>query len=197
MDVQQIRKLKPKLKRFLALFDDCFPARDTLHLPVYVSGQLSNIPEKSVEPIAAPRQRCRSEPSRSFSASTTGSMTKPRPKLQEIVRDETTSGPMRSGFLTRPATSRKGDKTPGVQRQWCGAVGKKGELHRHSSPGLRPRRLSLSARRRIGTTASPGPTAGARCREAGIPDDADTGPSGRSPWNSTTARSATACTSTG
>src|SRR3954471_8401333 len=53
MDVQQIRKLKPALERFLKRFDDCFPRKDTrAHLPVYVSGQLSDIPEKSVEPIA-------------------------------------------------------------------------------------------------------------------------------------------------
>ena len=53
MDVPQIRKLKPKLKQFLKRFDDCFPRKDTrAHLPVYVSGQLSDIPEKSVEPIA-------------------------------------------------------------------------------------------------------------------------------------------------
>src|ERR1035441_10681696 len=53
MDVQQMRKLKPKLKQFLKEFDDCFPRKDTAaHLPVYISGQLSDIPEKSVEPIA-------------------------------------------------------------------------------------------------------------------------------------------------
>src|ERR687893_562896 len=80
MDVQQIRKLRPKLRQFLKRFDDCFPRKDTrAHLPVYVSGQLSDIPQKSVEPIA--------------------------------VNDETSD-------------VKKGDKTPGVQRQWCGAVGK-------------------------------------------------------------------------
>jgi len=53
MDIQQMRKLKPRLKRFLTQFDDCFPRKDTrAHLPVYISGQLSDIPEKSVEPIA-------------------------------------------------------------------------------------------------------------------------------------------------
>jgi len=53
MDISQIRKLKPKLRNFLTRFDDCFPRKDTRgHLPTYVSGQLSDIPEKSVEPIA-------------------------------------------------------------------------------------------------------------------------------------------------
>src|SRR3954452_25550850 len=53
MEVQQLRKLRPKLRQFLKRFDDCFPRKDTrAHLPVYVSGQLSDIPEKSVEPLA-------------------------------------------------------------------------------------------------------------------------------------------------
>ena len=53
MDIPQIRKLKPKLRQFLKRYDDCFPRKDTrAHLPVYVSGQLSALPEKSVGPIA-------------------------------------------------------------------------------------------------------------------------------------------------
>ena len=53
MDVSQIRRLKPKLTQFLRRFDDCFPRKDTrAHLPVYITGQLSELPHKSVEPIA-------------------------------------------------------------------------------------------------------------------------------------------------
>src|SRR5438128_12631069 len=53
MDAQQIRQLEPKLDRFLERFADCFARKDTrAHLGVYVRGQLSNLPEKSVEPIA-------------------------------------------------------------------------------------------------------------------------------------------------
>ena len=53
MDAPQLRKLRSKLRQFLNRFDDCFPRKDTrAHLPVYVAGQLSDIPEKSVEPIA-------------------------------------------------------------------------------------------------------------------------------------------------
>ena len=49
MDISQIRSLKPKLKKFLKRFDRCFARKDTrAHLPCYVSGQLSDIPEKSV-----------------------------------------------------------------------------------------------------------------------------------------------------
>ena len=53
MDAQKIRQLGPKLDRFLKRFDDCFERKDTrAHLGVYVRGQLSDLPEKSVEPIA-------------------------------------------------------------------------------------------------------------------------------------------------
>src|SRR3979411_1470244 len=53
MNIPQIRKLKPALKKFLKRFDHCFPRKDTrAHLPGSVSGPLSDIPEKGVEPIA-------------------------------------------------------------------------------------------------------------------------------------------------
>jgi SRSO17 transposase len=53
MDVDQISRLEPKLAKFLDLFHDCFGRKDTrAHLGVYVRGQLSDLPEKSVEPIA-------------------------------------------------------------------------------------------------------------------------------------------------
>jgi SRSO17 transposase len=53
MDVDQIRQLEPKLAKYIDLFHDCFDRKDThAHLGVYVRGQLSDLPEKSVEPIA-------------------------------------------------------------------------------------------------------------------------------------------------
>ncbi len=53
MDAKQIRRLKPELSRYLKQFADCFGRKDTrAHMPTYVEGQLSNLPRKSVEPIA-------------------------------------------------------------------------------------------------------------------------------------------------
>jgi hypothetical protein len=53
MDAKQIRSLRPKLKRFLHRFSDCFSRSDTCaHLPLYVEGQLSDLPRKNCEPIA-------------------------------------------------------------------------------------------------------------------------------------------------
>ena len=53
MDAQQIRKLKPMLAKYLGEFDDCFSRREPAeNLRVYVSGQLSDLPRKSIEPMA-------------------------------------------------------------------------------------------------------------------------------------------------
>src|SRR3954462_2144910 len=124
MNIPQIRKLKPALKKFLKRFDHCFPRKDTrAHQPVYVSGQLSNIPEKSVEPIAlnagAPGRTLQE-----FLSQHRWDHDQARDTLQLIVRDEH-AGPNSVGIFDETSDVKKGDKTPGVQRQWCGSAGKK------------------------------------------------------------------------
>ncbi len=123
MDVQQLRKLRPKLRKFLGRFDDCFPRKDTrAHLPVYVSGQLSDIPEKSVEPIAinvgVPVRTLQE-----FLSQHAWYHDRARDRLQQLVRDEH-AGPNSIAVFDETSDVKKGDKTPGVQRQWCGAAGK-------------------------------------------------------------------------
>lgn len=124
MDIPQLRQLKPKLRKFLKRFDAAFPRKDTrAHLPIYISGQLSDIPEKSVEPIAlnagvAPRTL------QEFLAQHHWDHDHLRDQLQHIVRDEH-SGSHSIGVIDETSDIKKGDKTPGVQRQWCGSQGKK------------------------------------------------------------------------
>ena len=123
MDVPQLRKLKPKLRTFLARFDDCFPRKDTrAHMPVYVAGQLSDIPEKSVEPIAL-NAGVPVRTLQEFLSQHAWDHDKARDHLQQIVRDEH-AGPNAIAVFDETSDVKKGDKTPGVQRQWCGAVGK-------------------------------------------------------------------------
>jgi len=123
MDVAQLRHLKPELDKYLRLFDDCFARSDTrAHLPVYVGGQLSNLPRKSVEPIAvegdvAPRTL------QEFLSQHRWPEDKLRDRLQQLVRDEH-SVPHTIGIIDETSYVKKGDKTPGVKRQWCGAAGK-------------------------------------------------------------------------
>src|SRR5580693_5452944 len=53
MDADQFRRLEAEFTAFLGRFGDCFERKDTRsHLGVYVGGQLSDLQEKSVEPIA-------------------------------------------------------------------------------------------------------------------------------------------------
>ncbi len=111
MDAQQIRKLKPKLRRFLKRFDEWFPRKDTrAHLPVYISGQLSDIPEKSVEPIAI-NAGVPPEPCKSSSASTTGIMTG-RATSSSTSSVMSTLARTRLASLTRRVTSRRETRPP-------------------------------------------------------------------------------------
>ena len=123
MEADQIRRLKPELTRYLHEFDGCFARRDTrAHFPVYVEGQLSKLPAKSCEPMAlaagvAPRTL------QEFLAQHRWDEDAMRRRLHEIVvRDH--AGPHSIGLIDETSDVKKGDKTPGVQRQWCGCVGK-------------------------------------------------------------------------
>jgi SRSO17 transposase len=123
MDVNQIRSLEPKLAEFLDLFHDCFDRKDTrAHLGVYVRGQLSDLPEKSVEPIAldagvAPRTL------QEFLSQLRWGEDRLRDRLQQLVVAEH-HGPHTVGIFDETSDPKKGDKTPGVQKQWCGRMGK-------------------------------------------------------------------------
>ncbi len=123
MDADQIRRLKPELTCYLREFDDCFARRDTRgHLSTYVEGQLSELPAKSCEPMAlaagvAPRTL------QEFLAQHRWDEDRMRRRLQEVVvRDH--AGPHSIGVIDETSDVKKGDKTPGVQRQYCGCVGK-------------------------------------------------------------------------
>src|SRR5512135_1556137 len=123
MDINQIRRLEPKLVEFLDQFDDCFGRKDTrAHLGVYVRGQLSDLPQKSVEPIAlepdvAPRTLLE------FLSQLQWREDQVRDRLQRLVAAEH-QGPHTIGLFDKTGDPKKGDKTPGVQKQWCGRLGK-------------------------------------------------------------------------
>jgi len=123
MDAQQIRELKPMLTRYLKRFDCCFARKDNRrHFPVYVQGQLSDLTGKSVEPIAKHAE----VPVRTlheFLALHKWHHDCMRDRLQEIVIAEH-SGRHSIGIIDETSFVKKGDKTPGVQRQHCGTVGK-------------------------------------------------------------------------
>ncbi len=123
MDAAQIESLGNRLDAFLKRFEEFFARRDTrAHFPVYVRGQLSDLPEKSVEPIAleaevAPRTL------QEFLTQLQWDHDGMRTRLQGIVATEH-AGPHSIGLFDETSFTKKGDKTPGVQKQWCGRLGK-------------------------------------------------------------------------
>lgn len=123
MDAEQIRRLGPKLRQYLGEFDDCFARKDTrAHLPIYVSGQLSDLERKSVEPIAL-EARMPVRTLQEFLSQHVWDQGRMRDRLQAmVVRDYAAADSV--GIIDETSFVKKGDKTPGVQRQHCGAIGK-------------------------------------------------------------------------
>jgi SRSO17 transposase len=123
MEAKQLSELGPKLVHFLDQFADCFNRKDTrAHLHTVVHGQLSDLPEKSLEPIAeaagvAPRTL------QEFMAQLKWDEDLLRKQFQRrVVADH--CGPHTIGIFDETSDPKKGDKTPGVQKQWCGRLGK-------------------------------------------------------------------------
>lgn len=123
MDAAEIRQLQPKLRKYLREYGDCFASHKSRgHLQTYVEGQLSDLPRKSVEPIAL----AAGVPPRTlqqFLNSLAWDQEQMVDTHQAVVaRDHTSAHSI--GVFDETSCPKKGDHTPGVQRQWCGATGK-------------------------------------------------------------------------
>ncbi len=168
MDARQIRKLKPMLNLYLAEFDDCFSRSEPAdNLRVYVDGQLSDLPRKSIEPIAD-RAKVPPRTLQQFLSRAAWDDALMADRLMQIVaRDH--SHPLSIGVIDETANPKKGKETPGVQRQWCGHSGKVDNcvvsVHISYAAGdfhtLLPGELFLPQKWSDDRE---------RCREAGIPD---------------------------
>ena len=168
MDAGQIRALKPRLREYLDRFADCFRRRDTRdHLSVYVHGQLSDLAQKSVEPIALKA----SMPPRTlqeFLASYRWNEDGLRQRLHTLIATEHAS-PRSIGIIDETSDTKKGTKTPGVQHQYCGAVGKQENciVTVHLGYAVDQFHTLLDGELFLPQSWSNDRT---RCREAGIPD---------------------------
>src|SRR5204863_8085156 len=105
-------------------FADCLSRFDSReHVDVYVSGQLSGLAQKSVERLALaagipPRTL------QEFLARYRWDEDAVRRRLHHLIaRDH--ACPHSIGLIDETSDPKKGVQTPGVQRQHCGAVGKK------------------------------------------------------------------------
>ena len=123
MDADTLKALLPELSRFVARFADCFSDRRSReHLPVYLRGQLSDLDRKSVEPIAL----AAGVPPRTlqeFLTHLSWNHERLRDRLQQIAAQEH-AGAASVGLIDETSFQKKGTKTPGVHRQWCGHLGK-------------------------------------------------------------------------
>jgi len=123
MDADLVKGMGSELKQFVAEFGDCFGRREPReHLRAYIRGQLSDLPRKSVEPIAL----AAGIPPRTlqwFLHSALADDERMRDHTQQIVaRDH--ADPNAIGMIDESGNPKKGQHTACVQRQWCGNSGK-------------------------------------------------------------------------
>ena len=131
MTAEQIAALGPAFTLFTQSFVACFGRRETRrHLATYCRGLMSDLPRKSVEPIAlASGTAVRTL--QEFLAQHVWDHARIRDQLQRrIARDHLPAPGEASdrlgviGLIDETGVAKKGDKTPGVQRQYCGRTGK-------------------------------------------------------------------------
>ena len=123
MDVKQIRRIGRSLPRFLDEFADCYGRCDTRgYLKIYVSGQMSDLERKSVEPMAL-RAGVPPRSLQAFLGLLTWDEDRLVDRLQWIVaRDH--AHPWAIGILDETSSGKDGRHTACTQRQWCGSLGK-------------------------------------------------------------------------
>jgi SRSO17 transposase len=174
MTEQELRTTGPALQRYLDAFLFCCNYTQTFdHLNVYVRGLLSDLPRKSVEPIA-------------LRAGT------PVRTLQEFLRDHywdaaavrhilqrhtadvlagvAEDGTGTVGLVDETSVVKEGLKSPGVQRQYLGCVGKVDNgivtVHLGVSRGAYQALVDADLFLPQGWSEDR-----PRCRQAGIPDE--------------------------
>jgi SRSO17 transposase len=123
MTGQQMATFQPALRRHLESFRDCFRKEVTFgYLETYVVGLLSDVKRKSVEPIALAAEvpvRTLQE----FLSSFRWDHGRAEQRVHQMVADRHACG-QAIGVIDGCGHHKQGDKTPGVQRQWCGETGK-------------------------------------------------------------------------
>jgi SRSO17 transposase len=137
MTEEQIADLGPALTKYLGCYRQCFARQPTFkHLGTYCRGLLSDLARKSVEPIAlaaGTAVRTLQEFLTHHAWDQDGLLG----RLQRRIVAEHLPAPGQAadsqhdpdglgviGVIDETSVPKKGDKTPGVQRQYCGAHGK-------------------------------------------------------------------------
>jgi len=123
MTCDQIASLRPALVGWIASFGDCFCRRQTFgHFQAYLLGLLADVPRKSVEPMAL-AMGVAVRTLQEFLSHFVWDHDRLRDQLQRRMIDQH-GGDEAIGVIDETGHPKQGDKTPGVQRQYCGQSGK-------------------------------------------------------------------------
>jgi len=122
MQAQDLLALRPALDRFLKSFEDCAVMPTRRHISTYVRGQLGNLPRKSIEPIALEAD-VHPRTLQHLLSHLVWDEDLMRQKLQAQIATAH-GGRHAIGIIDETSFVKKGTKTPGVQRQYCGTTGK-------------------------------------------------------------------------
>ncbi|MGE0432182.1 MAG: IS701 family transposase [Planctomycetota bacterium] len=125
IDITTLESVRTAADEFTARFADCIKTRPSRgHFRTYLDGQLSGLPHKSIEAIA---QRAEVEPRtlQEFLATNRWDHERLLDRLQQFVATEHAEPDGHAALvIDETGNSKRGDKTPGVQRQYNGQLGK-------------------------------------------------------------------------
>jgi SRSO17 transposase len=173
MTADQLRSLQPELAALLEHFHGCFKRKKSFRLwQKYLLGLMADLKRKSIEPIALAAGvavRTLQELLSQF----VWDHERVNVQLQHLVMDKH-GCEAAIGVLDASGHVKQGDKTPGVQRQWCGEVGKQENcvvgqhlLYTNNDP-KNPFTCMLASDLYLPESWA---NDRERCRAAGIPDD--------------------------
>jgi SRSO17 transposase len=128
MTEQEIAGMTPAFASYLGRFRDCFIQKRTIaHFDSYCRGLLSDLPRKSVEPIALTSGTA-VRTLQEFLVTTRWDQERARDRLQQDLAATAAAIPDDAlgtvGVIDETSCQKWGDQTPGVQRQYLGCVGK-------------------------------------------------------------------------
>jgi len=128
MTEQEIAGLGPAFAAYLGRYRDCFlQKRTTAHFDNYCRGLLSDLPRKTVEPIALEAGTA-VRTLQEFLTTARWDHPRMRDTLQQHLAQAVAEVPADTlgtvGIIDETSCRKWGDETPGVQRQYLGCVGK-------------------------------------------------------------------------
>jgi SRSO17 transposase len=174
MTEQEIAGLAPAFAGYLGRYRDCFLQKRTMaHFDTYCRGLLSDLPRKSVEPIALEAGTA-VRTLQEFLVTACWDQERARNRLQQDFATALAALPDDSlgtvGVIDETSCQKWGEHTPGVQRQYLGCVGKvdNGIVTVHVGVAKGRFQALLDADLYLPQSWDEDRV---RCRAAGIPDD--------------------------